>query len=81
MGIAGQVVEDMFRAAERRLGIDDPVLLIQLPEETGEATGSDQMLLRAVKLKLALRKQLLQCSDELAAEYSAQCVNRQEEAT
>ena len=33
-----------------------------------------------MKLKLTLREELLQSSDELAAEDSAQCVNRQEEA-
>ncbi len=51
MGIAGQVVENMFRAAERWLGIDDPILL--------------------AKLKPILREELLQSSDELAAEDSA----------
>ncbi len=45
MGVAGQVVEHMFGAAERWLGVDDPVLPIQLPEETGEAARSGQMLL------------------------------------
>ena len=33
-----------------------------------------------MKLNLALREKLLQSSAELAAEDSAQCVNRQEEA-
>src|ERR1700684_3787673 len=33
-----------------------------------------------MKLKLTLREELLQSSDELATEDSAQCVNRQEEA-
>ena len=44
MGIAGQVVEDMFRTAERWLGIDHPVLAEQLPEEVGEAAGSGEVL-------------------------------------
>jgi hypothetical protein len=52
----------------------------QLPEEGGEATGSGQMPLRAVDLKLVLRDELLQSRDELAAADSAQCVNGQEEA-
>ena len=38
MGVAGQVVENMFGAAEGWLGIDDPVLLDQLPEEVGECS-------------------------------------------
>jgi hypothetical protein len=36
MGVAGQVVENMFGAAERWLGVDDPVLPEQLPEEVTE---------------------------------------------
>ena len=36
MGIAGQVVENMFGAAERRLGVDHPVLLAKFPEEVAE---------------------------------------------
>ena len=35
--VAGEIVEDMFGSAERRLGIDDPVLGEELPEETLEA--------------------------------------------
>ena len=44
MGVAGQVVEDMLCAPERWLGVDDPVLPEQLPEEVGEAAGSGQVL-------------------------------------
>ena len=29
MGVAGQVVKDVFRSSKRRFGIDDPVLLKQ----------------------------------------------------
>jgi hypothetical protein len=39
MGIAGQVVENLFRAAEGWLGVDHPVFLTELPEEVGEAAG------------------------------------------
>ena len=39
MGVAGQVVEHMFRAAEGRLGVDHPVLLPELPEEVAECAG------------------------------------------
>jgi len=38
------------------------------------------MTLRAVKLQPILRGELSECSDELAAEDAAQCVNRQEAA-
>ena len=36
MSVAGQVVENMFGAAEGWLGVDDPVLAEQLPEEVAE---------------------------------------------
>jgi hypothetical protein len=36
MGVARQVVENVFGAAEGWLGVDDPVLLAELPEEAAE---------------------------------------------
>ena len=33
MGVASQIVENVFGAAEGRLGVDDPVFLAELPEE------------------------------------------------
>src|SRR5258708_5776817 len=39
MGIAGQVVENMFSTAEGWLGVNDPVLSAELPEEMVEAAG------------------------------------------
>src|SRR5229473_8092366 len=36
MGVARQVVENMFGTAEGWLGVDDPVLLAELPEEVAE---------------------------------------------
>jgi hypothetical protein len=39
MGIAGQVVENIFSTAEGWLGVNDPVLSAELPEEMVEAAG------------------------------------------
>ena len=36
MGVAGQVVENLFGTAEGWLGVDDPVLLPKLPEKVAE---------------------------------------------
>jgi hypothetical protein len=44
MGVAGQVVENMFGTAEGRLGVDDPVLLAELPEEVAEAARGGKLL-------------------------------------
>src|SRR5208283_6102263 len=68
VGIAGQIVENVFCPAEGWLGVDDPVLPEQLPEETGKTAGSGQILLRTMKLKLVLSEELLESRDELAAE-------------
>ena len=36
MGVAGQVVENLFGTAEGWLGVDDPVLLLKLREQVSE---------------------------------------------
>ena len=42
MSVAGQVVENVFGAAEGWLGVDHPVDAEQLPEEAGETAGRAQ---------------------------------------
>jgi len=44
MGVTGPVVENMFGAAERWLGVDHPVLLEALPGEATEVLGRGKML-------------------------------------
>ena len=44
VSVASQVVEDMFCPAERRLGVDDPVLTEELMEETAEAIRLSEAL-------------------------------------
>ena len=44
MSVARQVVENIFGAAEGRLGVDDPVLLAQLPEEVAECARWGKLL-------------------------------------
>ena len=36
MGVASQIVENMFGTAEGWLGVDDPVHLAEFPEEVAE---------------------------------------------
>ena len=44
MGVAGQIVENVFGAAEGRLGVDDPVLLAEFPEQVTECARRGKLL-------------------------------------
>ena len=80
VGVAGEIVENVFGTTEGRLGVDDPVLGKELSEEMLEAFGCSEFLERAVELELALEQKLLEFGGELAAEDAAQDPDRQEEA-
>ena len=80
MRVAGKIVENVFGSTERRLGVDDPVLGEELPEETLEAFRRGEFLERAVERELALEQQLLEFGGELAAEDTTENPDRQEEA-
>ena len=78
--VAGEVVEDVFCSTERSLGIDDPILQEELPQETLEAIRRRKFLQRAMELELALEQKLLKLGRELAAEDTAENPDGQEEA-
>ena len=80
MGIAGQVVENMFGTAEGRLGIDDPVLVAELPEEVAEGLRQGELLNRSMKLQPVVLEQLTELVTELLAEDFAECLDGQEES-
>lgn len=80
VGVAGEIVENVFGTAEGRLGVDDPVLGKEPPEEMLEAFRCGELLERAVELELALKQKLLEFGGELAAEDAAENPDRQEEA-
>src|SRR5450432_3876137 len=80
VSVAGEVVEDMFRPTERRLGIDDPVIREELAQETLEALRCCEILERTMELQLVLEQQLLEFRTELATEDAAQNADGQEEA-
>jgi hypothetical protein len=80
VGVAGKIVENVFGSTEGRLGIDDPVLGEELPEEAPEAFRCGEFLERAVELELAVEQKLLELGGELAAEDAAENPDRQEEA-
>src|ERR1700730_14012575 len=80
MGIAGQVVENIFGAAEGWLGVDHPVLLAEFPEEAAECARQGKLLQRAMELEPFVFEQFIKPCPELAAEAAAKCLDGQEEA-
>src|SRR5258708_38908303 len=80
VGIAGQVVENMFGAAEGWLGVDHPVLLAEFPEEAAESARQGKLLQRAMQLEPVVLEEFTKPCPELAAEASAKCLDGKEEA-
>src|SRR5258708_10361756 len=78
VGIAGQVVENMFGATEGWLGVDHPVLLAEFPEEAAECARQGKLLQRAMELEPVVFEQLTKPHPEPAAEAAAECHNGQE---
>lgn len=80
VGVAGEIVKNVFGPTEGRLGIDDPALGEELFEQALEAIRRCKFLERAVELELAPEQKLLEFGGELAAEDTAENPDRQEEA-
>jgi hypothetical protein len=53
MGIASQVVQDLVRSPEGRLGIDNPVFIKQL-KEPGKGPGIGDLFEGAMELQLVI---------------------------
>jgi hypothetical protein len=79
MGVAAEVVQNVFRSTEGRPGIDDPLPGEELPEELAEAFGVGELLKRAMELELVFEQELPECSGELATEDTAENADGQEE--
>jgi len=73
-------VEDVLGTTEGRLGVDNPVLGEELPQQAPEAFWCCECLERAVELELALEQKLLELGGEPAAEDTAENPDREEEA-
>jgi len=69
----------MGRSAERRLGVDDPVLAKQGAQECGEALRLVQMLEWATEIELASAKGSPQTGDKLTPKNTTQDLDRQKE--
>ena len=66
MGVAAQILEHIFGAAEGRFGVDDPVLSEQWSQPGSEDLGLREQRKIAGKMKLAMLKGRFETSDELA---------------
>jgi len=80
VGVATEIAQRVFRSAEGRLGIDDPVVAEQGSEPCGEGPWLRQWREVAIELKLVLVEGGLQSGDELAAKDPAEHLDRQKEA-
>ena len=76
MGVASQIMQHMFRAAEGRLGIDDPVLPIERAQEDGEALLVVKWHALTEEAQLIAGKEAPQSGNELAAEDTTEHLDR-----
>jgi hypothetical protein len=74
-GVVGQVVEDMLRPAERRLGVDHPVLAAEFLQELDECVRRGKLLKRAMELEPVLLEEFTKPGAELTAEAPAKRLN------
>ena len=79
VGVATEVVEDLFGAGEGRLGIDHPLGLAGCPEVLGEALRVGERLQLAREAQAAGLESILQRREEYAAEVTREDPDRQEE--
>ena len=68
MSVTAQIIDDLLRAAERRLAVDDPSRIVQFADQGAETLCIVQMLQAASKLK-ALPAQKVQ---QLPPEFTGQ---------
>jgi hypothetical protein len=80
MGITCEVVQDVFRSAERSFGVDYPILPKQLAEKTAERFRVRERAELPMKAEFAASERTLQCGDELASEDSTEHLYRKEES-
>src|SRR6185295_347729 len=80
MRVSGQIMQNMFGAAEGPLGIDHPVLSEKGAEKGVERLLRCQRKARAIEGKLVPAKGALEASYELASKDTAQDSDRQKES-
>jgi len=79
VGVPAEIAQRVFRSAEGRLGIDDPLVAEQGSEPCGEGPWFRKWCEVAVEGELVLAEGGLQSGDELAAKDAAEHLDREEE--
>lgn len=80
VGIAGEIFQDLLRGAEGRLGVNNPLGLVEAIEEGVPRTGRSQFLQLAGKDELAGFAGLTQVRQVLSSEEAAEYPNGKEES-
>ncbi len=81
MSIGAEITQHMFRSAEGRLGVDDPVVAEQYSQPRAEGVWLGKSQQAAVELELTSMEGVAKSSDELAAEDTAEHADGKEEGT
>ena len=81
MSIGAEITQHMFRSAEGRLGVDDPVVAEQYSQPCAEGVWLGKRQQAAVELELTAMEGVAKSGDELAAEDTAEHADGKEEGT
>jgi hypothetical protein len=79
MRVAGQVLQNMLRTAERRLGVDNPVLPEESAQKRRERFLMRQGLTFPMECQRVLMKRSAEAGDKLATKQTTERSHRQEE--
>jgi hypothetical protein len=79
MGVGAEIAQHMFRPAKGPFGIDDPVVTEQYPQPGGKSARLHKGQEMPVELECTRLKGGLESGDKLAAEDSAEHLDRKEE--
>jgi len=80
VGVASQIVQDVFGSAEWWLGVDDPVFSKQGAQECPEVLFVGQREAFSVERQLLGEESASQSDHELSAKHTAENPDRQKEA-
>jgi hypothetical protein len=79
MGVGAEIAQHVFRSAEGRLGVDDPVMAEEYAQPCCEGTRLGKRQEVAVELERACKESAAKSGDELAAEDAAEHLDGKKE--